>query len=64
MCFTFQEKYDAAKSKWYMTLLLEELSNLGIDVKIMTLPALYPYNAVASKKIDDFNDWLRRLHSK
>lgn len=46
-----------------MTLLLEELGNLGIDVKLMTLPLLYPYNAVATKKIEDFNDWLRRLHS-
>jgi hypothetical protein len=59
----FQKKYDAVKSKWYMTLLLEELSNLGIDVKLMTLPLLYPHNAVDSKRIEDFNDWLRRLHS-
>jgi hypothetical protein len=46
-----------------MTLLLEELNNLGIDVKLMTLPLLYPHNAVDSKRIEDFNDWLRRLHS-
>jgi cobalamin biosynthesis Co2+ chelatase CbiK len=61
--YIFQEKYDAVKCKWYMTLLLEELSNLGIDVKLMTLPLLYPYNAVTSKRIEDFNDWIRRLHS-